>query len=108
MSEHPLKAIQFIYDIAPGYAKAQSDYDHLCEYRKALKATLMLASEASSAVMKEAEALSSPEYMKNLQGAKVAQERAITFKWQLEAAKLKVEVWRSESANNRAMDRAAA
>lgn len=100
-------AVNFIYVNAPLFAQAQSQHDYLCEYRKTKKATLMMASGESSAVMREAEAYAHAEYLQVLEGIKVAGEQAITLKWQLEAAKLRVEVWRSESANNRNMDRAA-
>lgn len=99
-------AVNFIYNTAPIYAKAQSDFDHLSEFRKTKKSLLMLASGESSAVMKEAYAYADPEYFQVLEGMKVAQEEAIKLKWQLEAAKLRVEIYRTESANNRSIDRA--
>lgn len=101
------KAVDFIYTTAPLFAKAQSEHDYLCEYRKTKKATLMLSSDESSAVMREAAAYADAEYLQVLEGIKVSGEQAITLKWQLEAAKLRVEIYRTESANNRTMDRAA-
>jgi hypothetical protein len=100
------EAINFIYTQAPIYARAQATHDRLAEYRKSKKSLLMLSSSESSAVMREAEAYSHPEYLDLLDEIKLAQVEAITLKLQIDAAKLRVEVWRSESANNRAMDRA--
>ena len=102
------KAITFIYNTAPIYANAQANHDRLAEYRKSKKSLLMLASGESSAVMREAEAYAHPEYLDLLDEIKLAQVEAITLKLQIDAAKLRVEVYRTESANSRAIDRAAA
>lgn len=99
-------AIDFIYRNAAVFAKAQSDHDYLSEYRKTKKSTLMLNSTEASAVMREAAAYADPEYLQVLEGIRVAGEQAITLKWQLEAAKLRVDVYRTDSANNRTIDRA--
>lgn len=103
----PNGAIEFIYKHAPLYAQAQSECDRLYEVRKSIKAVLMLHSEEKSAIMKEAEAHASPQYNQNIEEYKTQQQIAITLKWQLEAAKLKIDVWRSENASNRFIDRAA-
>ena len=99
-------AISFIYKTAPVYAMAQGNHDRLAEYRKSKKSLLMLASNESSAAMREAEAYAHPEYLDLLDEIKMAQVEAITLKLQIEAAKLRVEVYRTESANNRTIDRA--
>ena len=99
-------AVDFIYKTAPIFAKAQSEHDYLCEFRKTKKSLLMLASPETSAVMREADAYANPEYLQVLEGMKVSGEAAIALKWQLEAAKLRVEIYRTDSANNRSIDRA--
>ena len=101
----PDKAINFILKNAPLFAAAQSQHDHLCEYRKAKKASLMLASGETSAVMREADAYANPEYLQVLEGIRISGEEAINLKWQLDAAKLRVEIWRSQEASNRSQDR---
>jgi hypothetical protein len=101
----PNKAVNFILETAPLFAAAQSQHDHLCEFRKSKKALLMLASAETSAVMREAAAYADPEYLQVLDGIKVAGEEAIALKWKLEAAKLRVEIWRSQEASNRNQDR---
>ena len=100
-------AISFIYKTAPIYALAQGNHDRLAEWRKSKKSLLMLQSQQSSAAMKEAEAYAHPEYLDLLDEIKFAQVEAITLKLQIEAAKLRVEVYRTDSANNRRLDRAA-
>lgn len=99
-------AITFIYKIAPIYANAQANHDRLAEYRKSKKSLLMLSSGESSAVMREAEAYAHPEYLDLLEEIKLAQVEAITLKLQIDAAKLRVEVYRTDSANNRSIEKA--
>lgn len=100
-------AISFIYKNAPIYANAQANYERLSEYRKSKKSLLMLTSEETSAAMKEAEAYAHPEYLDLIDEIKAFQVEAITLRLQIEAAKLRVEVYRTDSANNRRLDRAA-
>ena len=66
----------------------------------------MKESTESSYVGKETEAKAHPDYIALLEGIRVAQEQEITLKWQMESAKITVEIYRTESANNRAIDRA--
>lgn len=99
-------AVDYIYLNAPLFAKAQSEHDYLYEYRKAKKASLMLVSLETSAIMREAWAYAHPEYIKILKGIEAAGEKAITLKWQLDAAKLRVEIYRTEEASARALGRA--
>lgn len=66
----------------------------------------MKESTESSFVGKETEAKAHPDYIALLDGIKVAQEQEITLKWQMESAKITVEIYRTESANNRAIDKA--
>lgn len=66
----------------------------------------MKESTESSFVGKETEAKAHPDYIALLHGIKVAQEQEITLKWQMESAKITVEIYRTESANNRAIDKA--
>lgn len=98
-------AIDFIYKTAPAYAMAQANHDRLYEYRKSKKSLLMLTSGETSAVMREAEAYSHPEYLDLLDSIKLSQVEAITLKLQIDAAKLRVEVWRSTEASNRNIER---
>lgn len=101
----PNDAVNFILKTAPLFAAAQSQHDHLCEFRKTKKALLMLSSDESSAVMREADAYANPEYLEVLEGIKVAGQEAIELKWKLEAARMRVDIWRSQEASNRNQDR---
>ena len=47
-----------------------------------------------------------PEYVQLLDGLKAAVEIEEKLKWDITAAELRVEIWRTEQANNRAEGRA--
>ena len=54
----------------------------------------------------EAYALAHPDYKLQIDALKIAVEAEETLKWHLEAARLRVEVWRTNEASNRGIDRA--
>ena len=100
----PYKAIEFILDNAPKYAKAKAERIYLEEFRKTKKALLMkqaMEMGFESAVSQEREAYAHPEYQELLKGLAVAIEQEETLKWKLTAAQMKSEIWRTESANER-------
>lgn len=103
------KALDFIRDNAPAYAKAKAERIYMEEFRKTKKAILMKDAEgrgATSAASQERDAYAHPDYQAHLQALKEAVEIEEKLRWHLEAAKIKVEVWRSLGANNRALDKA--
>lgn len=92
-------------ELAKEYAEAQATAEHLSEFRKSKKAILMKESEVSgskSAAIQERDAYSHPDYIKLLEGLKVATERALACKWRLELARMRFESWRTMAANKRA------
>ena len=100
----PYRAIDFIITNAPKYAKAKAERIYLEEFRKTKKALLMkqaMEMGFESAVSQEREAYAHPEYQELLKGLEAAIEIEETLKWQLTAAQMKSEVWRTESANER-------
>lgn len=100
------EAIDFIYKNATPYAQAKANRIYLEEFRKSQKALLMAESDAGTAVAREQYAYSHPAYLELLDGIKAAVEAEETLRWQMVAAQARVEVWRSEEASARAMDRA--
>lgn len=100
------EAVDYIYKNAPAFAKAKSDRVYLEEFRKTKKSLLMMASRETSAVMREADAYAHPEYQELLAGLRVAVEQEEALKWKLTAAQARIEIYRTESANNRSIDRA--
>lgn len=99
-------ARKFIWDNSKSLAKATADRAYLEAFLKSKLALLMKDSKESSFVGKEMDAKAHPEYIQLLEAIKIAQEQEITLKWQMESAKITVEIYRTESANNRTIDRA--
>lgn len=102
----PHEAVDFIYRQAPKFAQAKADRVYLEEFRKSKKAMLMKACAETSVAAQEREAYSHPEYIAHLEGLRAAVEAEETLRWGLVAAQARVEIWRTESANNRSIDRA--
>jgi hypothetical protein len=97
----PTKAIQFLIDTAPLYAKAKADRMFLEEFRKSRKA--QLASQAGTEVLGKQEtfAYAHPEYIEILEGIKEAVEKEERFRWLMTAAQARIEVWRTEQYSAR-------
>lgn len=98
------RALDFIRDQAPAYAKAKAERVYLEEYRKSKKAMLMKVAEKQypSAAAQEREAYADDEYVELLEGIRSAVEVEETLRWRIVAAQAKIEVWRSLGANQRA------
>jgi hypothetical protein len=109
MSERidPRGALEFIHKNAPLYAAAKANERYLTEYRKSLKSSLMLQSTEKTAVLREAAAYADPAYIALLEGLKAAVEESERLRWQLIANQAATEIWRTQSANDRNIDRAA-
>ena len=97
----PTKAIQFLIDTAPLYAKAKADRMYLEEFRKSRKS--QLASQAGTEVLGKQEtfAYAHPEYIEILEGIREAVEREERFRWLMTAAQARIEVWRTEQYSAR-------
>jgi hypothetical protein len=93
-------------DTAPRLAKAKGERVYLEEYRKSLKAILMQAGVGKTAVMQERDAYADPQYTEHLRALRIAVEAEEALRWRMVALQAAVEVWRSQEASNRAMDRA--
>lgn len=102
--EAPHKAVEFIIKNAPAYAKAKSERVYLEEFRKSKKALLMkdaMLAKIDAANAQEREAYAHPEYQELLVALATAIEIEETLKWQLEAARMRTDIWRTEQANAR-------
>ena len=97
----PTKAIQYLIDTAPLYAKAKSDRIYLEEFRKSRKA--QLASQAGTEVLgkQETYAYAHPDYIQILEGIREAVEREERYRWLMTAAQARIEVWRTEQYSAR-------
>jgi len=102
---NPNDAIEFIYKTAPDYAKAKGELAQLEAFKHSLKAIKMAQAEGSSIAAKEMEAYRSPEYQELCKAIGVATEQVEKLKWQLEAAKMRFEAWRTQEASNRHIEK---
>jgi hypothetical protein len=104
----PEEAAQTIRDKAPAYGEAKAQRVYLEEFKRTKRALLMkdalkLGIEAANA--QEREAYADPSYVQLLKGLALAIEAEETLKWEIEAARLDIEVWRTREATNRMQDR---
>lgn len=99
--DYPSKAIQYLIDTAPLYAKAKADRMYLEEFRKSRKAQLM--SQAGTEVLGKQEtfAYAHADYVEILEGIRQAVEREENYRWMLTAAQAKIEVWRTQQYSMR-------
>ena len=105
----PQEAVDFLIDQSKPYAKAKSERIYMEEYRKTLKAQLMIEAESfghKTAVTQEREAYSHTQYIAHLQALKEAVENEERLRWMMIAAQERIAVWRSQEASNRTIDKA--
>lgn len=102
----PHLAVDYIIKHSAKFADAKGERVYLEEFRKSKKAILMAQSEAKTAVEREQWAYAHPEYIALLTGIKAAVEAEENLKWMLEAARIRVDIWRSQEASNRGQERA--
>ena len=93
-------AINFILTNASKYAQAKATRVQLEEFRKSKKAMLM-AEEEGSLGAKEIYAYAHKDYVDLLFQIKEAVIQEEELKYKLEAAKLRVEVWKTEEYTKR-------
>ena len=101
----PQTSLQAMHDTGPKLAAARAERVYLEEYRKSLKALLMKACTQTSAALQEREAYADQTYVLHLAALRLAVEREETLRWKMVTAQTAVEVWRSQEASNRRMDR---
>ena len=95
------KASEWIRDHAAAFGKAKSERGYLENFLKSKRALLMQSMGADSVAAREALAYAHPEYLEVLQGLKVAVEKEETIRWQLIAAQVRIELFRTIEASNR-------
>ena len=103
---NPHKAVDYIIENAGKFAAAKANRVWIEEYRKSKKALLMKDSKEKTNAAQERDAYAHPEYVALLDGLRVAIEFEETLKWEIVAAQARIDIWRSEQANNRNQDRA--
>jgi hypothetical protein len=100
-----IKARNYLWDNAKILGKASADKSYLEAFLKSKLALLMSESTETTMAGKEMYAKAHPDYIALLHGIKEAQNQEVTLKWQMDTAKITIEIYRTESANNRAIDK---
>ena len=97
----PTKAIQYLIDTAPLYAKSKADRIFLDEFRKSRKAQLQ--SQAGTEVLgkQETYAYAHADYVGILEGIREAVEIEEKYRWLMTAAQTRISVWQTEQYNAR-------
>lgn len=98
------KALNFIRDNAKEYAQAKAKRVYLTEFRKSQKAILMTKAQeegAKTSAAQERIAYSDPVYLELLEGIREATEREEELRFLVKGAELKIDIWRTRSANQR-------
>jgi hypothetical protein len=102
----PNRAVDYIIANSNKLAQAKAQRVYLTEFRKSKKALLMAQSPGKTAADREQYAYAHEDYLALLGGIKAAIEVEEDLAWKLEAAKIRVDIWRSQEASNRNQDRA--
>ena len=105
MEYDPHEAINYIYTNAPEYAKAKGQLAQLEAYRHSLRSIMMKKSREQSLGAQEREAYASREYQDLCVAIGKATEDAETLKWQITAATMRFDAWRTEQASNRTLEK---
>ena len=97
----PHKAIQFLIDTAPLYAKSKADRMFLEGFIKSRKAQLQ--SQAGTEVLgkQEVYAYAHADYIEILEGIREAVEKEERYRFLMAAATSRIEVWRTEQYSAR-------
>lgn len=97
----PTKAIQYIIDTAPLYAKAKADRIYLESFVKSRKAQLMAQAGTEVLGKQETYAYAHADYIGILEGIRQAVETEEKYRWLMTAAQARISVWQTEQYNSR-------
>lgn len=103
---NPHDAVNFMIKNAKAYAQAKAEVTFIEQFRKSKKAILFSEAMGNTIAEKEAYAYKHPEYLELLDGLREAVEEAERLRWLLVAAQARIDIWRSQEASNRSLDRA--
>jgi hypothetical protein len=100
------RALNHIRDNAQGLAEAKANRIYLEQFRKSKKALLINEAPDGTIQSKDSYAYSHKDYILLLDALKIAVLEEEKHKWLMVGAQLKVEVYRTQQANNRFIDKA--
>lgn len=99
------KTLSFIRKNARDYAAAKGDRVYLEQFRKSKKALLMVEAEKSGVKTgqeRESYAYAHDDYIQLLTALQIAVEKEEYLKLMIAGCHAKIELWRTQQANNRA------
>jgi hypothetical protein len=99
------EARKFLFTKGAEHGRAKANRSYLEQFLKVKLALLMKESAETTMAGKEMDAKTHEDYIQILHGIKIAQEEEVTLFWQLKSAEATIDIYRTESANNRATDR---
>ena len=99
------EALKTMRELSRPLAEAKANRVHIEQFRKSKKAILFSECEEKTIADRENYAYAHPDYLELLEGLKVAVQEEEALKWRMKAAELYIEVWRSQEASNRMVDR---
>ena len=99
------KALDYLRDTAESAAQRRADRLYLEDYSRVLKATIMSEHLAEPVNAQERHAYADIRYQNHLEALKMAIFDDEKARFLREAAAVKIEVWRSQCANQRALDK---
>jgi len=109
MNDDINKAVDYLYTHGQKYAEAKAQRVYIEEFRKSQKAILMKAAQADgrakSSAAAEMEAYADLTYLELLKALQEATEAEEALRWGLVSAQARIDVWRSQEASNRTMDK---
>ena len=95
------KANDFIRDHSEKYAMAKGHRIYLEQFRKSQKALLMQECDEKTSAAQETYAYAHDDYQFLLDGLKEAVHEEEKLRWLFVAAQTKIDIWRTQSSNNR-------
>ena len=108
---NPEKSLMVMAKTGPLLAQARGELTYMEEFRKSKKALLMKAAEVAghtASNAQEREAYADEGYVEHLVALQAATEKYEALRWKMVTAQAAIDVWRSQEASNRGMDRGAA
>ena len=101
----PNDAVEFIFKKAGAYSAARGKLAEVESFKSSLKAIKMAQSGESSLGAQEREAYRSVEYQELCKAIGIATEEVEKLRWEIRAAEMRWETWRTQQAMNRQVER---
>jgi hypothetical protein len=97
------KSIEWLSGNGRNAAKCRAERETLDAYTKVLKATIMRENPSESLGAQEARAYADPRYLTHLKALEEAIFMDEGFRWKRSTEETRIEVWRTQSSNERAL-----